>query len=317
MAGRILILGAAGRLGHAAAEAFRDAGWTVASATRARSIAAIAAGTQPIEVDALDAGSVATAAQGADVILHALNPPYTQWRRLALPLAESALHAARSSGATLMLPGNLYNYGSPLPPVVDEAMPMRPTSRKGALRVDIEARYRAAAQDGVRCIVLRAGDFYGSGVGSWFDRVIINNIASGDVVYPGPTDRRHAWAYLPDLAATLVRLAENRDRLAPFDCFGFSGHTVTGDELVAALAAATGRSLSVSAMPWLALRLLSPVVPIFRELSEMAYLWREPHAIDGDKLQAAIEFVPSTPFATAVRGALLALGIQRRTPLSG
>ena len=34
MSGRILILGAAGRLGHAAAEAFRDAGWKVASLVR-------------------------------------------------------------------------------------------------------------------------------------------------------------------------------------------------------------------------------------------------------------------------------------------
>jgi nucleoside-diphosphate-sugar epimerase len=315
MAGRILILGAAGRLGHAAAEAFRDAGWAVASATRARSIAAVAAGTQAMDIDALDAGAVAAAAQGADIILHALNPPYTQWSRLALPLAESALQAARSSGATLMLPGNLYNYGSPLPAMIDEATPMRPTSRKGALRVDIEARCRAAAQHGVRCIVLRAGDFYGSGVGSWFDRVIVKNIAAGDVVYPGPTDRRHAWAYLPDIAATLVRLAECRDQLAPFACFGFAGHAVTGDELVAALAAATNRTLSVSAMPWLALRLMSPLVPIFRELSEMAYLWREPHEIDGGKLSAAIDVVPLTPFAAAVEAAVAALGIERRTPL--
>jgi nucleoside-diphosphate-sugar epimerase len=169
----------------------------------------------------------------------------------------------------------------------------------------------------VQCIVLRAGDFYGGGLGSWFDRVIVKNIGAGDVVYPGPTDRRHAWAYLPDLAATLVRLAESRGRLAPFECFGFSGHAVTGNELVTALAAATNRTLSVSAMPWLALRLLSPLVPIFRELSEMAYLWREPHEIDGSKLRAAIEHVPSTPFTAAVSAAVAALGIERRQTLSG
>jgi nucleoside-diphosphate-sugar epimerase len=312
MAGRILILGAAGRIGRAAAEAFRDAGWTVTSAARRRSIASIAAGTSPVELDAFDADSVAKAARGADVVLHALNPPYTHWRRHALPLAETVLNAARTSGATLMLPGNVYNYGSPLPPVIDETTPMRPTSRKGAIRVEIEARCRAATQDGVRCIVVRAGDFYGGGLGSWFDRVILKNIATGDVVYPGPTDRRHAWAYLPDLAATMVRLAERREQLAPFACFGFAGHTVTGDELVAALAAATNRTLSVSAMPWTMLRLLSPVVPIFRELAEMAYLWREPHEIDGGKLKATIEDVPSTPFAAAVSAAVAALGIEPR-----
>jgi nucleoside-diphosphate-sugar epimerase len=312
MPGRILILGAAGRIGRAAAEAFRDAGWTVTSAAHARSIAAIAPGTLPVEVDAFDADALARAARGADVVLHALNPPYTRWRRHALPLTESALYAARTSGATLILPGNLYNYGSPLPPVIDETTPMQPTSRKGAIRVEIEARCRAAAQDGVRCIVVRAGDFYGGGLGSWFDRVVLKNIAAGDVVCPGPTDLRHAWAYLPDLAATMVRLAERREQMSAFESFGFAGHTVTGDELVAALAAATNRTLSASTMPWTMLRLLSPVVPIFRELAEMAYLWREPHEIDGSKLKAAIEDVPSTPFTAAVSATVAALGIERR-----
>jgi hypothetical protein len=62
-------------------------------------------------------------------------------------------------------------------------------------------------------------------------------------------------------------------------------------------------------MPWFGLRLLSPVVPIFRELSEMAYLWNEPHRIDGEKLAAAIGKVPRTPFDAAVAAALDDLGL--------
>ena len=34
MTSRVLVLGAGGRLGHKAAEAFRDAGWTVTSLVR-------------------------------------------------------------------------------------------------------------------------------------------------------------------------------------------------------------------------------------------------------------------------------------------
>ena len=109
MNSRVLVLGAGGRLGHKAAEAFRDAGWTVISLVRPGRAARAPAGTQPIEVDALDHAAVSTAARGADVILHALNPFYTDWSRLALPLAYSAITAAETTGATLMFPGNLYN----------------------------------------------------------------------------------------------------------------------------------------------------------------------------------------------------------------
>ena len=53
-------------------------------------------------------------------------------------------------------------------------------------------------------------------------------------------------------------------------------------------------------------------VPIFRELTEIAYLWNEPHRIDGQKLLAAIGPVPHTPFETAIAAALDDLGLIGR-----
>jgi nucleoside-diphosphate-sugar epimerase len=150
-----------------------------------------------------------------------LNPPYTQWSRLALPLAYSAITAAETAGATLLFPGNLYNYGKGLPPIIDEATPMRPSSRKGQLRIVIEDRMAEAAERGMRTIILRAGDFFGSGHGSWLDLVIAKEIGRGRLTYPGPIDLVHEWAYLPDLVAAMVRLAEVRDRLGTFESFGF------------------------------------------------------------------------------------------------
>jgi len=45
----------------------------------------------------------------------------------------------------------------------------------------------------------------------------------------------HEWAYLPDFASALLRLASVREALPPFASFGFSGHAVTGRELTAAI----------------------------------------------------------------------------------
>lgn len=313
MPGRILILGAAGRLGRAAAEAFRNAGWSVESQVRARSAGHIAPGTRLLEVDACDGPSLVEAVGEADIILHALNPVLTEWPVLVPHFAEIAIAAARRSGATLMFAGNLFNYGSPLPPTIDEATPMHPTSRKGKLRVEAEQRMREAAEQGVRTIVLRAGDFFGGGGrGSWFDRMIARDVPAGRVTYPGSPDVVHEWAYLPDVAATLVRLAAVRDTLPPFAAFGFPGHPVTGRELIDAVGRAAGRPMSITKMPWLVLRLLGPLVPIFGELAELSYLWREPHRIDGRHLRAAIGTVPHTPLATAVAAALDDLGVVRR-----
>jgi nucleoside-diphosphate-sugar epimerase len=313
MTGRVIVLGAAGQFGRAAAAAFRAGGWQVGSVVRGRSATRAAPGTEIIEIDARDGAAVAAAARGADVVVHALNVPFTQWDRAAIPFTETAIAAARDNGATLVFPGNLYVYGAVMPPRIDETTPMRPTSRKGVVRLEIETRLRQAADAGMNVIVLRAGDYYGGdGAGAWFDRVLIKDIAGGRLTYPGPLDVIHEWAYLPDLARALVRLAEARSALAPFASFGFAGHAVTGRAFTAAIARACRRELKVGTMPWRLLRAMGVVMPVVRELSEIAYLWSTPHAIDGTSLAGAIGDVAQTPLDQAVAAALAALGVRRR-----
>ena len=311
MTSRILVLGAAGRLGHAAAEAFRDGGWSVVSQVRPGFAKHAPRRTQVVELDALDHAAVGKAAHRADVILHALNPRLTQWRQHALPLAYSAVTAAEASGATLMFPGNLYNYGSVLPPVIDETTPMRPTSHKGRLRLAIEDRLQEAAEErGVRTIILRAGDFFGGGPGSWLDLVIARDITQMRLTYPGPLDVVHEWAYVPNVAATLVRLAAIRAQLAPFATFGFPGHPVEGREFTQAIAKVVKNRLRVKRMSWWLIHVLRPVIPLCRELSEIEYLWKQPHRINGDKLKAVIGDVPHTPLDAAVQRAIQDLAVN-------
>ena len=129
-----------------------------------------------------------------------------------------------------------------------------------------------------------------------------------NLTYPGPIDLPHEWAYLPDVAAALVRLAAIRERLGTFETYGFPGHAVTGRDFITAIARASGRGLQVKRMTWWLIHGLRPIVPICRELSEMAYLWHEPHRIDGRKLTAAIGEVARTPLDVAVARALQELG---------
>jgi nucleoside-diphosphate-sugar epimerase len=283
----------------------------VASQVRPGGAARAPAGTTSIEVDALDHVAVAEAAQGCDVVLHALNPTITDWGKQALPLAYSAVAAAETAGATLIFPGNVYNYGSPMPPVIDEATPMRASSHKGRLRIAIEDRLQEAAEErGLRTIILRAGDFFGGGRGSWLDLVIAKDITRLRLTYPGPLDVVHAWAYLPDVAAAMVRLAAIRDTLPPFETFGFPGHAVTGEEFTRALAKAVRNRLRVTRMSWWMIHALSPFLALPKELSELHYLWKQPHRIDGEKLQAAIGEMPHTPLDVAAARAIQDLAVN-------
>jgi nucleoside-diphosphate-sugar epimerase len=308
MKGRILVLGAAGRLGFVAAETFRDAGWQVKGLVRPGRSGAVPRRVEAIEAVTRD--EAIAAAQGCDVVLNAFNPVITEWRKNALSLAYAAIAAAEGSGATLLFPGSVWNYGRGMPPVLDESTPMSATTRKGGMRVEMEQRIREACDRGMRAIVLRAGDFFGGGSGSWFDLVIAKDIGRGRLTYPGPLGVEHEWAYLPDFAATLVRLAEQRARFSACETFGFPGHAVTGQEFIATIETVTKSKFTLRPMSWWMIKTIGQLLAMGRELSELEYLWRVPHRISGHKLKAAIGDVPHTPLPEAISASLRAIGYK-------
>ena len=82
--------------------------------------------------DALDRASVVAAAEGASAIVHDVNPPgYTNWATLVLPMMENTIAAAKASGARILLPGTIYNYGPEAFPVLREDSPQTATITRG------------------------------------------------------------------------------------------------------------------------------------------------------------------------------------------
>ena len=310
----IAILGANGRLGMEAAKAFSQAGWKVKAVARNPARLSLSGQLQPgieaITADAMDQQSLIAATKCVDVIFNALNPLYPQWQALVMPLARNVAAAAAANDALHLFPGNVYNFGTAIPEHPVEDTPQLGDHRKARLRIEAEGLFEREAEAGrSRTLILRAGDFFGgTGTGSWFDLVITAKLAKGKLAYPGPLDRVHAWAYLPDLARAFVQLAENGEACDSFERFHFGGHNITGAELVAAISRVSGREFKVSGVPWPLIRAAGLVMPMMREISEMSYLWRAPHRMTGEKLAAIAGSPPSTPLDIAIRGALAALG---------
>ena len=312
----VLILGATGRFGAAAVQAFADAGWRVLAQMRRAPAAVLPPGAHALVIGLQDTADVAVHAAGASVVVHAVNPPYGDWEAQALPAARQGMDIALRLGALFMLPGNVYNFGQSMPALLDESTPERPSSSKGRIRRDLEAEMAARSSQGLRSVVIRAGDFFGAGTGSWLDQAIVKDLARGRLVYPGPLDLPHAWAYLPDLARAFVAVARQPAAAPGVERLHFAGTTLTGRELLAALEDATA-ALGIAraggfrhgSLPWPLIRLGALFVPAWRGLAEMAYLWRVPHALDGRALERRVGPLPSTPLPEALRRSLIELGL--------
>ena len=310
----VLVLGANGRFGAAAVQAFGAAGWRVVAQARRAPTTPLPPGAVAIDTALADTEALARRAAGARAVVYAVNPIYTRWDAELLPLARQGMAVAERLGARFMLPGNIYNFGAGMPARLFEDTLQRPTTRKGGQRCQLEDELQARAAQGLTSVVIRAGDFYGAGSGSWLDQAIVKDLGRGKLVYPGPLDVPHAWAYLPDLARAFVAVAA-RDDAPPFQRLHFAGHTLTGHELLAAIdAAAAELGLQPAAgfrrggLSWGLIRTIGVVYQPWRELARMSYLWRVPHALDGAALRAAVGPLPATPLQAALRDALLSLG---------
>lgn len=312
-----LVIGAAGGVGFETARALLRHGWRVRAMVRDVARAPRLDGAVWVQGDAMCAEDVMTAARGAAVIVHAVNPPgYKNWPKLVPAMLANTIAAAEAHHARIVLPGTVYNYGPDVMPVVREGDAQNPRTKKGKIRVAME---RALEHSKARVLIVRAGDFFGPHAGnSWFAQGVVKPGAPlKSVVYPGKRDVGHAWAYLPDFAETIARVLDRESDLARFERFHFGGHYFErGVDMAECVREAVGAPrLPIRGFPWLTVLALAPVVPLFREMAEMRYLWRRDLKLDNFKLVRFLGAEPHTPIITALRETLIALqclpGAQR------
>lgn len=299
---KALILGITGAIGGAVAEALHRHGWQIAALARRPGGASL-----PVEWhqgDALDAQAVRAAARGCALVFHGVNPPgYRHWRERGLPMLAAALAAAEAESARLLFPGNTYVFAPASGALVDDATLHIPTTRKGAVRAEMEAMLAAAA---ARTLVLRAGDFFGPNVvNSWFAQAVAKGARQARTLRTlGPAG--HAWAYVPDLAEAFARLADIEATLPTHATFHFAGHwDETGRGMAEAVQQALApRQVPIRPFPWWLTRLAAPFVPFLAEAQEMRWLWQHPLRLDNRALEAAIGPEPHTPLPAALAAAL-------------
>lgn len=322
-----LVLGATGGIGGELTRGLLARGWAVRALRRASS--ASSPGVPPAwhaQVDwrvgdALAAADVAEAARGVDLIVHGVNPPgYRRWAEVVLPMLDNSIAAAVREQARIVLPGTVYNYapgdlqpGHPEGSLrIDESAPQRARTRKGAIRVAMEARLEDAATRGARVLVLRAGDYFGAAsASSWFSNLLVQpGRPVARILQPGTTGVGHQWAYLPDVAETVLQLLDREARLAPFARFHMDGHwDADGSQMLAAIQRALGGApRSEWRLPWWLVRALAPLVPLCREMAELRYLWNTPLRLDNARLVAELGAEPHTPLDAAVLATLAGLG---------
>ncbi|MEO8244983.1 MAG: epimerase, partial [bacterium] len=291
----VLVLCASGLFGSQAAKAYAAAGWTVRKFKR---------GTDMVE-----------AATGVEVIVNAMNPPnYHAWDQIIPQITAEVIKAGLATGATVVVPGNVYVYGDQSGPWGPDT-PQRPVARKGAIRVQMEKDYRAATERGLRVIILRGGDFIlPREPRSFWNMIALKSVAKGKIVAASGPAVKRAYAFLPDMARAAVALTEIRETLPAFADIPFAGYTLSMVEVAQALERLTGKPMRMVPFMWWAMRLAGPFWELARELNEMRYLWQTSHSLDPTRMAALLPDFRLTPLDDVLRQELAVLAPELLEP---
>ena len=312
-----LILGATGGIGAEIALALLRRHWTIRVLARSPAPAdAIYGNASQCDWrigDALNHDDVMNAARDVDVIVHAVNPPgYRNWDKLVLPMIDNTIAAATVNKARIVLPGTIYNYGPDALPEPGENSPQNPITRKGAIRVAIEERLKAACDYGAKALIVRAGDFFGpTARNNWFSQCLVKPATPvTKITYPGKSGIGHQWAYLPDVAETMAQLLCRETELDDFARFHMAGYwDHDGQQMINAIRRVSGQqSARVAALPWNLMKLAKFFVPFFREATELHYLWQQPIRLNNQKLVSFLGSEPHTDLDVAITRTLRMLG---------
>jgi len=227
-------------------------------------------------------------------------------------MLDNTIAAAQAQAATIVLPGTVYNFGPDAFDALHEDAAQNPLTRKGAIRVEMERRLQAATQDGrARVIIVRAGDFFGPRSGNnWFAQGMVKpGRAVRSVQLPAAAGVGHQFAFLPDVARTMLQLLQRQQELPAFARFHMRGHwDADGTELAQAVQRVVqrrgGKAPTLTRFPWWLVRLASPFVATLRELLEMRYLWQQPVRMDHQRLERLLGTEPHTPLDQAIEQTL-------------
>jgi nucleoside-diphosphate-sugar epimerase len=310
---KVLIMGITGAFGAAVAQSLKDAGWSIKALLRdpAR-LPEQFKGIEVVQGDVSQIDRIRIAVEDVELVVYGINPAKYDWKDKALPWLENTAQIVEEQKLTLVFPGNVYVYNPQDGPDFDEESGHQPISSKGTIREAMENRLQVAAQNGARIIILRLGDFFAPNLpSSWLAAVLKSQSKSYQLATPGPSNLKHTWAYLPDVAQALALLVDKRENLPEYAEFNFAGYQVTWLEIAEALQRIKQTPVKIKAFPWWLLRLLKPFSVMFASLLEMRYLWQTEINLKDQKL---VEFLgqplPQTPLQEALK---ISLGLTKYT----
>lgn len=305
MNSKYLIVGAGGALGFAFTKAIQEAGETATLLVRNRASLTEKLGDLTgltiVEGDVNDTEFLKNIASGVSFIFHGVNVSYEHWATAMPVMTRSVIDAAEHADATVIFPGNNYNYGQIDQPI-SEITPFNPNTNVGKVRVKLERMLQLATDQGrIRTLVVRLAEIWGPNVANKQFAPVFENAPKGKAMpWMISTKVPQQLLYGPD-AGRAIALLTKCDDLKPYEVFNICGTRVKSIESwLQEISNVAGKPAKISVMPKAMVSVLGFFIPVLKEIKSMAYKYETSIMLNDNRFTALYPDFHQTPMRQAI-----------------
>ncbi len=248
--------------------------------------------------DAEEKEQLIQAAKGVEIIFHALNLPYEDWKDKLSSITGNIIDAAEQNNASLAVVDNIYAYGRSEGSKICEEMVKHPHTRKGKLRLEMNHMIKQAS---VPSLICHFPDFYGPNATNTYIHFTLEQIVKKKKAgFIGPKNIAREFIYTKDGAKVMVDLAFKAE------AYGQNWNipavsTITGTQVEQLLRKHLGEEKKLYYISKSMFALFALFAgKAMREALEMQYINYEPTILSGEKVERFLGEFISTPYKQGI-----------------
>lgn len=290
------ILGASGTIGKILATELKT--YTNDIRLVSRNPKAIHPADQIMTADLTNAEQVDRAVAGSEVVYLTVGLEYhiKAWRTQWPVIMRNVIDSCKKNGAKLVFFDNVYMYDRDFLGNMTEDIPVRPTSKKGEVRAQLETMLKDEIKAGhLKALIARSADFIGP-TNSVLVEMVYKNFAKGKKAnWFSRTDKIHSFTNTLDAARGTAKLGNAPDAYGEVWHLPTSDARLTGKQWIELFAKEMNVEPKSSALPDWMLGAIGLFVPVMKELKEMAYQYNRDYSFNSNKFNKRFGYTPVSP----------------------
>jgi nucleoside-diphosphate-sugar epimerase len=249
--------------------------------------------------DITSAAGALKAVEGAEIAYMVVGLPYKLpvWQSTWPSMMDHVVNACAKTGTKLIFLDNIYMLSDDSVPQMTELSPVNPSSKKGAVRKQVDQILLDALEGGrLNACIARSADFYGytSPHKSLLLDLVIRRMTHGKSPQWFYTiDKKHSFSYIPDVAASLFMLAGSEKSWSQVWNVP-TARAMTLSTIIDMMNHLLHKKLKPQVLGNLSTAVLQLFIPALAEMKELKYQMVQEYVLDSSKFEQAFSFKPTS-----------------------